>query len=391
MLFRDQNKLLEAQRLEQRTQYDIEMLETTGLCKGIENYSRYISGRGAGNPPPTLFEYLPKDALLFMDESHVSLPQVRAMYKGDRSRKSTLVEHGFRLPSALDNRPLQFEEWEQFRPQTIFVSATPGVIELEKTQGVIVEQIIRPTGLLDPICVVKPVTHQVEDLMSEARSVIAKGYRVLVTTLTKKMAEDLTSYLVENDFKVSYLHSDVHTLERIEIIHDLRQGKVDILIGINLLREGLDIPECGLVAILDADKEGFLRSAVSLIQTIGRAARNADGRVVLYADVMTRSLEHALSETARRRKMQEEYNSEHGIVPRTIDRAIHALGTLEKADKILGMREAGAAWHDPKSLAAKIKALRKEMLKAAADLQFEEAAKIRDQIRVLEEGGLEMI
>lgn len=388
---RSEDKLLEAQRLEQRTQYDIEMLEATGMCKGIENYSRYISGRGAGNPPPTLFEYLPKDALLFMDESHVSLPQVMAMYNGDRSRKTTLVEYGFRLPSALDNRPLKFEEWEDFRPQTIFVSATPSKVELEKTQGVVVEQIIRPTGLLDPICIVKPVTHQVEDLMSEAQNSIDKGFRVLVTTLTKKMAEDLTSYLLEMNFKVSYLHSEVHTLERIEIIRDLRQGKIDILVGINLLREGLDIPECQLVAILDADKAGFLRSEVSLIQTIGRAARNSEGKVILYADVMTAALTKAISVTASRRAVQEEYNKEHGITPRTIDRMIHALGSLEKVSKVIGKDEAEKILHDPKMLTARIKWIRKEMLRAAADLQFEEAAKLRDQLKVLEESGMELV
>jgi len=389
--FRANDKLLEAQRLQQRTQYDIEMLESTGSCKGIENYSRYISGRGAGNPPPTLFEYLPKDALLFMDESHVSLPQVMAMYNGDKARKTNLVEYGFRLPSALDNRPLKFEEWENFRPQTIFVSATPSAFELEKTQGVVVEQIIRPTGLLDPICVVKPVTHQVEDLMSEARNSIDRGFRVLVTTLTKKMAEDLTSYLTELNFKVSYLHSEVHTLERIEIIRDLREGKIDILVGINLLREGLDIPECQLVAILDADKAGFLRSEVALIQTIGRAARNSEGKVILYADVMTDALTKAIGETARRRTAQEAYNKEHGITPRTINRVIHALGSLEKVSKAIGKDEAERVLNDPKMLAARIKWLKKEMLRCAADLQFEEAAKMRDQLKALEESGLELI
>jgi excinuclease ABC subunit B len=389
--FRANDKLLEAQRLEQRTQYDIEMLESTGSCKGIENYSRYISGRGAGNPPPTLFEYLPKDALLFMDESHVSLPQVMAMYNGDKARKTNLVEYGFRLPSALDNRPLKFEEWENFRPQTIFVSATPSAFELEKTQGVVVEQIIRPTGLLDPICLVKPVAHQVEDLMSEARNSIDRGFRVLVTTLTKKMAEDLTSYLTELNFKVSYLHSEVHTLERIEIIRDLREGKIDILVGINLLREGLDIPECQLVAILDADKAGFLRSEVALIQTIGRAARNSEGKVILYADVMTDALTKAIGETARRRTAQEAYNKEHGITPRTINRVIHALGSLEKVSKAIGKDEAERVLNDPKMLAARIKWLKKEMLRCAADLQFEEAAKMRDQLKALEESGLELI
>lgn len=388
---RAHDKLLEAQRLEQRIQYDIEMLVQTGSCKGIENYSRYLSGRGAGMPPPTLFEYLAKDALLFVDESHVTIPQVAAMYNGDKARKTNLVDYGFRLPSALDNRPLTFAEWEGMRPQTIFVSATPAQFELEKTQGVIVEQIIRPTGLLDPICIIKPVTNQVDDLISEAAAVIAKGFRVLVTTLTKKMAEDLTSYLQELGYKATYLHSEVHTLERIEIIRDLRSGAIDILVGINLLREGLDIPECSLICILDADKEGFLRSEVSLIQTIGRAARNAEGRVILYADRITKSIDKALSETARRRKVQEEYNLKHNITPKTINRTIHALGSLEKISKEVGVKDSDAIIHSPKALATLLKKLRKEMLEAAANLDFEKAAQLRDKINLLEQTSLELM
>ena len=321
----DQNKLVEEQRLRQRVDYDVEMMVSTGSCKGIENYSRYFTGRGAGIPPPTLFEYLPPDALLFIDESHVTVPQVRAMYNGDRARKMSLVDYGFRLPSALDNRPLKFEEWEAFRPQTIFVSATPSEFEITKSEGQVIEQIIRPTGLLDPICIIKPAEKQVEDLVLEITQVISDGFRVLVTVLTKKMAEKLTEYLLEKDFKVSYLHSEVHTLERIEVIRDLRRGVIDIIVGINLLREGLDIPECALVAILDADKEGFLRSEVSLIQTIGRAARNSNGRVILYADVMTKSIQKAIDITTNRRALQEKYNLEHGITPITIDRKIGAL------------------------------------------------------------------
>ena len=386
----DNNKLLEAQRLNQRTQYDMEMLLETGTCKGIENYSRFLTGKAEGEPPPTLFEYLPKDALLFVDESHVTVPQIRGMYNGDRSRKVNLVEHGFRLPSALDNRPLRFEEWQAFRPQTIFVSATPSIFELEETQGVIVEQIIRPTGLLDPECTVKPATNQVEDLISEINLTIAKSLRVLVTTLTKKMAEDLTSYLQELNYKVSYLHSEIKTLERIEVIKELREGKIDVLVGINLLREGLDIPECGLVAILDADKEGFLRSEISLIQTIGRAARNSEGRVVLYADVITKSMNKALSETERRRKIQIEFNAKHGIVPKTIDRKIHALLELEKVNKTTGEKQAHQLLSDPAKFNSYIDKLRKEMRNAASNLEFEEAAKIRDQIKALEEARLEI-
>lgn len=386
----ENNKLLEAQRLNQRAQYDMEMLLETGTCKGIENYSRYLTGKAEGEPPPTLFEYLPKDALLFVDESHVTVPQIRGMYNGDRSRKLNLVEHGFRLPSALDNRPLRFEEWQTFRPQTIFVSATPSLFELEETKGVIVEQIIRPTGLLDPVCTVKPATNQVEDLLSEINITISKTLRVLVTTLTKKMAEDLTSYLQELNYKVSYLHSEIKTLERIEIIKELREGKIDILVGINLLREGLDIPECGLVAILDADKEGFLRSEVSLIQTIGRAARNSEGRVILYADNMTKSINKALSETERRRKIQIEFNAEHGIIPKTIDRKIHALLELEKVSQKEGDKQTHQLLSNPAKFNSYIDKLKKEMRIAASNLQFEEAAKIRDQIKALEEARLEL-
>lgn len=391
--FQSIGKLVEAQRIEQRVQYDIEMLMETGSCKGIENYSRYITGAQAGSPPPTLFQYIPNDALLFVDESHVTIPQIRAMYNGDKARKTNLVEYGFRLPAALDNRPLTFQEWENFRPQTIFVSATPSEFEIDKTEGVVVEQIIRPTGLLDPVCIIKPATHQVEDLISEAQATIKRGHRVLVTTLTKKMAEDLTNYLQELGYKVSYLHSEVHTLERIEIIRDLRSGKIDILVGINLLREGLDIPECSLVAILDADKEGFLRSAVALIQTIGRAARNSEGKVILYADNITKSIEKALSETERRRAIQQEYNEKHGVIPRTIDRKIHELGTFEKVSKESTKKGTPMVdiLHDSKKLVGYIKELKKEMLKSAANLDFERAAEIRDKITELEKDSLELL
>lgn len=384
-------KLVEAQRLNQRTQYDMEMMMETGSCKGIENYSRFLTGKANGQPPPTLFEYLPKDALLFVDESHVSVPQIRAMYNGDRARKTVLVEHGFRLPSALDNRPLKFEEWQDFRPQTVFVSATPGSFELDETAGVMVEQIIRPTGLLDPECIIKPATNQVEDLLSEIQSTINKGFRILAITLTKKMSEDLTNYLQELGYKVSYLHSNIHTLERIEIIKDLRQGTIDIIVGVNLLREGLDIPECGLVAILDADKEGFLRSEVSLIQTIGRAARNSQGRVILYADRITNSIDKAVSETYRRRKIQEEYNRQHSIIPQTINNHIHALIKLEKLDsKLSNKKQAHILLDNPVKLKAHINKLKKEMYSKASNLEFEQAAKIRDQINTLEEAALEL-
>ncbi len=382
--FRSQNKLLEAQRLEQRTNFDLEMMEATGHCKGIENYSRYLTGRAPGEPPPTLFEYFPKDSLLFIDESHISVPQIGGMYRGDRNRKTTLSDYGFRLPSCVDNRPLKFEEWDKFRAPTIFVSATPGDWELEQSKGVFAEQVIRPTGLMDPVCVVKPVENQVDDLMEECRQAIMKGNRVLVTTLTKKMAEDLTEYLHENGIKVRYLHSDIDTMERVEIIRDLRQGVFDVLVGINLLREGLDIPECSLVAILDADKEGFLRSTRSLIQTIGRAARNADGRVVLYADKLTDSIKFALDETNRRRKKQFEYNKEHGIVPETIKKSIsNTLLTMTETDEEKD-KQAPLSIKEFKNIDKEIKKLTKEMKAYAADLEFEKAMKCRDEIKRLE-------
>ncbi len=382
--FRQANKLLEAQRLEQRVKFDVEMMAATGSCAGIENYSRYLTGRAPGEPPPTLFEYLPKNALLIVDESHVTVPQLNGMYKGDRSRKETLSEYGFRLPSCKDNRPLKFEEWEALRPQTVFVSATPGPWELEQTHGEFIEQIIRPTGLIDPICVVRPCDHQVDDLIAECRDTVEKGMRVLVTTLTKKMAEALTEYLAEAGFKVRYMHSDVETLDRIEIIRNLRLGVCDVLIGINLLREGLDIPECGLVAILDADKEGYLRSKTSLIQTIGRAARNVDGRVILYADKMTRSMTEALGETNRRREKQQAYNITHGITPETIKRGItNILGSVYEADH-LTVDITDAPHLVGKSLKTHLADLERRMHDAAANLEFEEAARLRDEIRRIE-------
>ncbi len=381
-----EGKLLEAQRLEQRTNFDLEMIAATGSCAGIENYSRFLTGRLPGEPPPTLFEYIPENAMLFIDESHVTVPQIGGMSKGDHRRKLTLAEYGFRLPSCIDNRPLKFEEWEAMRPQTVFVSATPGPWEMNQTAGVYVEQVIRPTGLVDPPVTIRPVEDQVQDLIMEAKATAAKGYRSLVTTLTKRMAEDLTEYLHESGLRVRYMHSDVETLERIELIRDLRLGVYDVLVGINLLREGLDIPECGLVAILDADKEGFLRSETSLIQTIGRAARNVDGRVILYADHMTGSMERAIAETDRRRTRQEAYNLEHGITPATIKRDIADLlaDTSQKDGLIVATGDDETPHLVGHNLKAYIADLEKQMAAAAADLEFETAAAIRDQIRRLE-------
>jgi excinuclease ABC subunit B len=382
-----QGKLLEAQRLEQRTTFDIEMIETTGSCKSIENYSRYLTGRNEGEPPPTLFEYLPENALLIVDESHVTVPQIGGMFRGDFNRKSVLSEFGFRLPSCRDNRPLKFEEWERFRPLSVFVSATPGPWEMERTQGVFAEQVIRPTGLIDPVTEVRPVEHQVDDLLHECKHVASRGGRVLVTTLTKRMAEDLTDYLTEHGVKVRYLHSDIDTLERIEIIRDLRLGVFDVLVGINLLREGLDIPECALVAILDADKEGFLRSQTSLIQTIGRAARNVDGKVVLYADTMTRSLREAIEETERRRNKQRAWNEANGITPVSIRRQIgQVLESVFEQDyvTVAPIKDAGAAEFVGKDLKSAITDLEKRMRVAASNLEFEQAARFRDEIKRLE-------
>jgi len=374
----DENRPLEAERLQQRTRYDLEMMEATGSCKGIENYSRHLTGRKPGEAPPTLFEYLPKDALVFVDESHVTVPQLGAMYKGDRARKTTLAEYGFRLPSCMDNRPLKFDEWDKMRPDTIFVSATPGSWELEQTKGVFTEQIIRPTGLLDPECIVRPVATQVEDLIAECQLESAKGHRVLVTTLTKKMAEDLTDYLNENGVHAKYMHSDIDTLERIQIIRELRLGDFDVLVGINLLREGLDIPEVALVAILDADKEGFLRSSTSLVQTIGRAARNAEGRVILYADKMTTSLAYALTETKRRRDKQMAFNKKHNITPKGIQKAI--------PDLIKDFNDlTGNTVKDIEQVPETVEDLKKQMFAAAEDLNFERAAQLRDRIKKLED------
>ncbi|WP_118812778.1 excinuclease ABC subunit UvrB [Haemophilus haemolyticus] len=395
--FIKEHKLLEEQRISQRTQFDIEMMNELGYCSGIENYSRYLSGRNEGEPPPTLFDYMPSDAILIIDESHVTVPQIGGMYRGDRSRKETLVEYGFRLPSALDNRPLRFEEFERLAPQTIYVSATPGPYELEKSGSEIIDQVVRPTGLLDPLIEIRPVSIQVDDLLSEARQRADKNERVLVTTLTKKMAEDLTDYLDEHGIRVRYLHSDIDTVERVEIIRDLRLGEFDVLVGINLLREGLDIPEVSLVAILDADKEGFLRSERSLIQTIGRAARNLNGKAILYADSITKSMEKAITETNRRREKQAKYNEEHGIVPQALNKKVGELLDIgqganqkAKANKQRGKMaaEPTALYNAPKNAKEyqqQIKKLEQQMYKFAQDLEFEKAAAIRDQLHQLRE------
>ncbi len=379
-------KLLEAQRLEQRCNFDLEMLEATGSCAGIENYSRYLTGRAPGEPPPTLFEFIPDNAIVFADESHVSVPQIGGMYKGDFRRKMTLAEHGFRLPSCMDNRPLKFEEWDAMRPQSVFVSATPAAWELEQSGGVFVEQVIRPTGLIDPLVEIRPVEMQVDDLLDEIRRVALQGLRVLVTVLTKRMAEDLTEYFHEQGIRIRYMHSDIDTLERIEILRDLRLGAFDVLVGINLLREGLDIPECGLVAILDADKEGFLRSETSLIQTIGRAARNSEGRVIMYADRITGSMERAIGETTRRRDKQIAYNTLHGITPQTVKKNVEdVLAGLWKGDT--DMARVTAKVDRPmvgSNLAAHLDAMRLAMRKAAENLEFEEAARLRDEVKRLE-------
>ena len=384
---KSENKLLEAQRLEERTKFDLEMIEATGSCAGIENYSRFLSGRKPGEPPPTLFEYFPDNAIIFVDESHVTVPQLNGMYKGDRSRKSTLAEYGFRLPSCMDNRPLKFEEWDLMRTQTIFVSATPGPWELEQTKGKYIDQVIRPTGLIDPEVEVRPAKNQVDDLMHECKKVVEKNYRVLVTTLTEKMAEDLTEYLHENGIKVRYLHSDIDTLERIEIMRDLRMGVFDVLVGINLLREGLDIPECALVGILDADKEGFLRSETSLIQTIGRAARNVEGKVILYADKETKSIKKAILETKRRREIQLDYNKKNKIDAKSIKKEISdILESVYEKDYVKISEGSNIGGNLKKHL----KGLNKKMKDAASNLEFEEAAKLRDEIRKLESTELEI-
>ena len=384
---KSENKLLEAQRLEERTKFDLEMIEATGSCAGIENYSRFLSGRKPGEPPPTLFEYFPDNTLVFVDECHVTVPQLNGMFKGDRSRKSTLAEYGFRLPSCMDNRPLKFEEWDMMRTQTVFVSATPGPWELEQTKGKFIDQVIRPTGLIDPNVEIRPAKNQVDDLMHECKKVVEKNFRVLVTTLTKKMAEDLTEYLHENGIKVRYLHSDIDTLERIEIMRDLRMGVFDVLVGINLLREGLDIPECALVGILDADKEGFLRSETSLIQTIGRAARNIEGKVILYADKETKSIKKAIKETDRRRQIQLNYNKKNNIDAKTVKKEISdILESVYEKDYVKVSEGSNIGGNLKKHL----KALNKKMKDSASNLEFEEAAKIRDEIRKLESTELEI-
>ena len=390
VVLRAQSKLVEAQRLEQRTLFDLEMMNEVGYCAGIENYSRYLSGRAPGEPPPCLFDYLPKGALLVVDESHVTIPQLGAMYKGDRSRKETLVEYGFRLPSALDNRPLRFDEWEHMAPQMIFVSATPGQYEFKNSVGAVVEQVVRPTGLVDPLVDVRPVRTQVDDVLSEIRVVVARHERVLITTLTKRMAEDLTDYLHEHGVKVRYLHSDIETVERVEILRDLRLGKFDVLVGINLLREGLDLPEVSLVAILDADKEGFLRSEGSLIQTVGRAARNVNGRAILYADSITGSMRRAMDETGRRRARQIEYNEKHGITPIGIQKAVQDVMEGARSGEERGRRLDSGALADmsPEQVMKRIKKLEGEMFKLARNLEFEAAARVRDEVADLRQAGL---
>ncbi|WGE86321.1 excinuclease ABC subunit UvrB [Actinobacillus equuli] len=397
--FIKENKLLEEQRITQRTQFDIEMMNELGYCSGIENYSRYLSGRKEGEPPPTLFDYMPADGLLIIDESHVTVPQIGGMYRGDRARKETLVQYGFRLPSALDNRPLRFEEFERLAPQTIYVSATPGNYELEKSNGDVVDQVVRPTGLLDPIIEVRPVATQVDDVLSEIHKRVAVDERVLITTLTKKMAEDLTDYLDEHGVRVRYLHSDIDTVERVEIIHDLRMGMFDVLVGINLLREGLDMPEVSLVAILDADKEGFLRSERSLIQTIGRAARNLNGKAILYGDRITNSMQKAITETERRREKQQKYNEEHGITPQALNKKVGELLDIGQTDKpkrgkqAVKIEEKSANAYKPKSrkeLEKELKQLEQQMRDFAKDLEFEKAAAVRDKIGQLKAYLLEI-